>query len=498
MRSRGSRTVRLLAALACAGALLCAGCASGAPASPEPEDVDAASLLDPGDPVQVELWTYYNGAQQQAFESLVKEFNETRGKDVGVVATHASQGGVEDLAAAVTDAAEGRVGASAMPDAFLSYADTAYALDNMGKVADLSGYLSDEEKSQFVESFLAEGDLAGDGSLKVFPVCKSTETLQINLTDWQKFAEATGATLDDLATVEGVTRTAQRYYEWTDAATPEPGDGRPFFGRDALANYLVCGSRQLGHDILNVQDGSCAIELDRATMRALWDNYYVPLVQGWFSAEGRFRSDAVKTGGLVCYAGSSTSVVYFPQDVTVDDATSYPIEFGSLPSPVFEGGVACSPQQGAGFVVAKADAKTEAACVEFLKWFTDGERNVSFSVAAGYLPVKKDLLERGRIEELAADVPNAPVNYLTGLPAALDTVNAGVYATAPFAGGVEARAVLEHNLADKASADVAAIEEAMAGGTVRAEAAAAYLADENFDAWLADMGEQLEAATKQG
>ena len=43
---------------------------------------------------------------QEAFENLVKEFNDTRGKDLGIVVTHASQGGVNELAQSVTDAAE--------------------------------------------------------------------------------------------------------------------------------------------------------------------------------------------------------------------------------------------------------------------------------------------------------------------------------------------------------------------------------------------------------
>ena len=71
-------------------------------------------------------------------------------------------------------------------------------------MADLSGYLTDEQKDQYVEAFLAEGDLDGTGSLKVFPVAKSTETFQMNLTDWRVFADATGSTLDELATVAGI------------------------------------------------------------------------------------------------------------------------------------------------------------------------------------------------------------------------------------------------------------------------------------------------------
>ena len=85
-------------------------------------------------------------------------------------------------------------------------------------------------------------------------------------------------------------------------------------------------------------------------------------------------------------------MVYFPQTVTVDDATSYPIQLGALPNPSFEHGKPCSPQQGAGFVVTKSDEKKETACVEFLKWFTAKEQNTDFSVSAGYVPVTQDAL----------------------------------------------------------------------------------------------------------
>lgn len=479
-------------AFALAGVLACAGCAGGQGAS---SNADKASVLDPSDPVQVELWTYYNGTQQQAFEDLVKEFNAGRGKDVGVVVTSSSQGGVNDLAAAVTDSAQELVGSASMPDAFLSYSDTASVIDGFGRVADLSGYLTDEEKAQYVDDFLAEGDINGDGGLKVFPVGKSTETLQINLTDWQKFADATGSSLDELSTIEGVATVAQRYYEWTDAQTPDVvGDGRPFFGRDAMANYFVCGSRQLGHDVFDIENGTCKLNLDRATMKTLWDNYYVPMVQGWFSAEGKFRSDAVKTGNLICYVGSSSSVVYFPKTVTVDDATSYPIELAALSNPSFKDGKPCSPQQGAGFVVTKSDERKESACVEFLKWFTDKEQNTAFSISAGYVPVKKDALTLDNLETAAKAVEGTSENYLVNLPATLDTIEAGVYANPPFKGGVEARAVLESALSDKAVADRAAVAAAIEGGAAPADAVAPYLEDAVFDAWLADFTAQLEAA----
>ena len=38
----------------------------------------------------------------------------------------------------------------------------------------------------------------------------------------------------------------------------------------------------------------------------------------------------------------------------------------------------------------KSDEKREYASVEFLKWFTDAQRNLQFSTESGYLPVKKE------------------------------------------------------------------------------------------------------------
>lgn len=476
-----------LVAAALSALLVVCGCSS-------PQEAAEEQKLDPANPVQIEVWTYYAGHQQQAFEDLVAEFNATKGKEVGVSVTHASQGGVNDLAAAVTASAQELVGSAPMPSIFLTYSDTAFVIDGLGKVADLDPYFTADEKSAFIDSFLAEGDFAGDGGLKVLPISKATETIQINMTDWDEFAQATGSTLDEFETIEGITALSQRYYEWTDAQTPEPDDGKPFFGRDSIANYLLTGSMQLGHELFAVKDGICTPDIDKKTMRALWDNYYVPLVNGYFSTEGRYRSDAVKTGDLICYLGSSSSVVYFPAEVTVDDQTSYPIEFGALKAPRFAQGVACAPQQGAGFAVTKSDETTELACVEFLKWLTEKEQNTSFSIEAGYIPVTKEACTYDNIAAAANEMEDTHENYLVNLEATLQTVSDGVYASAPFKGGVEARMVLESSLADKAAADRARVVEAISAGASREEAVAPFDTDENFEAWLEGFTAELTAS----
>ena len=110
------------------------------------------SPLDPGDPVSLTVWHYYNGSQQAAFDALVEEFNETAGRELGIYVQGYSQGSVSDLETAVRDAIGGKVGADAMPDLFSSYADTAYEVEQAGALANLSEYLDEEELAKFVDS----------------------------------------------------------------------------------------------------------------------------------------------------------------------------------------------------------------------------------------------------------------------------------------------------------------------------------------------------------
>ena len=68
-----------------------------------------------------------------------------------------------------------------------------------------------------------------------FITCKFTNGKEFvykmkNDTDWQAFSQATGTTYDDLASVEGLTAAAEKYYNWTDAQTEAPDDGRALFG----------------------------------------------------------------------------------------------------------------------------------------------------------------------------------------------------------------------------------------------------------------------------
>ena len=474
--------MRRLAAFAAAAALVlclvgCGGAQSTAQGNTEPVDLS--------------VWTYYNGDQLESFNKLVDTFNDTVGKEKNITVESYSQGSVNDLEAQVMAAAQGKVGASAMPNIFMAYADTAYAMDQMGELADLAPYFTDEERAAYVDSYLTEGDFDDSGSIKIFPVAKSTELLFLNDTDWKPFAAATGAQYSDLETVEGLVKTAEAYYNWTDAQTDTPNDGKALFGRDAVANYMLIGAKELGDTIFDVKDGKMTMGLSEDAARKLWDNYYVPYIKGWAAASGRFRSDDIKIGSILAYIGSNSSATYFPTQVMLSDTESHDIELKVLPKPHFEGGKKVAVQQGAGMAVAKTtDAEVEASVV-FLKWFTQPENNIAFAVGSGYLPVTHAAANLNAIQASGLELTDIVTQVLD---LSLDAVeHDALYTTHAFLEGSTARITLQNAMTDAAEADRAIVKERLAAGQTAEEAEAEFLTDEYFDQWYESTKAALEA-----
>ncbi len=455
----------------------------------------SSSQLDPNNPVTLTVWHYYNGAQQAAFDSLVSKFNAGVGKEKGIYVEGYTQGSVSDLEQAVTDSAAGVVGSKAMPDIFSSYADAAYELEKANKLADLTNYFTQDELDQYVTGYINEGYFEQDGKLYLFPVAKSTEITMVNTTDWEPFAQATGATLDQFSTFEGITALAKQYYEWTDAQTPNvANDGRALFGRDSLSNYFVIGCKQLGVDLFDVSGGSVTINANKTAIRRLWDNYYVPYINGWFDSYGKFRSDDVKTGDILAYTGSSSSAAYFPDQVVEDDG-NHDIAYAVLMPPVFEGASNVCIQQGAGMCVTKSDELHEQASCEFLKWFTKAENNLTFASASSYLPVRTDA---NTVEALDNVIESEGLSVRGKTYDCLKTVMENFsatefYATPCFENGYQTRNCLSTVMSDKAQADREAVDAAVALGANRAAAVAAYNTDDNFDAWYDQLVLTLES-----
>ncbi len=258
-----------------------------------------------------------------------------------------------------------------------------------------------------------------------------------------------------------------------------------------MANYILIGAMQQGTEIFSVQNGTMTLNFDRSTVRKLWDNFYVPYIKGYFASSGRFRSDDIKTGHVISFVGSSSGATFFPKQVIVSDTESYPIETKVFPCPKFEGGQDYAVQQGAGMVVTTGEEAEVYASAQFLKWFTQTDRNINFSIHSGYMPVTKAANNMDAIRAAQKDMTPIMEDILT---AAVDTVNTNkLYTPKAFRGGTEARSILEYSMTDLAQADRAAVVDRLAQGDTLDAAAAPYLTDEYFDAWYQDTLSRLEA-----
>lgn len=459
----------------CIVSSLCTGCGES--------KSDKNYGLDAKKPTTVTIWHYYNGVQQEIFDNSIIEFNETVGREKGIVVEAYSKGSIDELSNSILASVRQDAGAEEPPDMFMAYSETAYSVDKLGSAVNLSEYFTEQDLKEYVDGYIEEGRISADGGLKIFPTAKSTEVMMLNLTDWEKFADTAGVSTDDLETWEDIVDTAEKYYEYTDNLTPDiENDGKAFFGRDSVANYMLVGAKQLGAEFVTQKDGKFTLNIDETAVRRLWDNYYVPYVKGYFTAQSRYRSDDAKIGEIIALICSTTGSAYFPDSVTIDDEYSYPIESLVMPVPNFEGTDPYLVQQGAGMVVTKSDQTSEYACTVFLKWFTEKERNVSFSVGSGYMPVKKDANDMEIIKSDETGTENSVL--IDALTVAVDEINEyNLYTAKPFDNTAETRNFIGDYIQETAQASHDEAYERIHSGEDREKVLEEYVSDKAFNEW---------------
>jgi multiple sugar transport system substrate-binding protein len=439
------------------------------------------NYLDPDNPITISVWHYYNGTVKNRFDSLVNDFNETIGMEQGVVVDAQSYGDVNELADAVYNAASKNIGAQEVPDIFAAYPDNAFRVNKIIELVDIEAYFSDEELGEIRSEFLDEGRFGKEQILKILPIAKSTENFYLNKTYWDKFAEETGADINDLSTWEGIIKTAELYYNNT---------GNSFFCIDANANFMLITSKQLGEEFYTYNGNDVELNFSEENAYKIWEGFYVPYIRGYFAKTGRFSSDDAKTGNILAYTGSTAGASYFPTEIT-DDGKSVAIEVLTLPYPCFENGELYAVQQGAGMCIAKSDKAHEYGASLFLKWFIDEPQNVKFAVTTAYFPVKKAALNE---ETLLNEVNEAEVS-IEAIKKSIKTTmqmfeNYSLYGNRPFEGSYEMRSLLENHLFNRVQEDLMLLNERVSGGEERIKVIDELISKEKFLEWYQQFKEE--------
>ena len=123
---------KILAAMLAMVMILLAGCNTPAPA-PTPEVK----------PVSLTIWHYFSGAQQEALDAIVADFNATVGKDKKITVTAENQGATADLEKKIQTASD--AGLAQLPDIIHGYPDITATLHAKGFIADMGSYLKAED-----------------------------------------------------------------------------------------------------------------------------------------------------------------------------------------------------------------------------------------------------------------------------------------------------------------------------------------------------------------
>ena len=337
---------RKLIILLTAVALFCTGCSSTAKKETTPTTIT--------------VWHVYGGQTDSPLNDLIDEFNQTVGKEQQINVQVTSVSNSNTIHELVLAAANGEPGAAELPDIFSSYPKTVMALPDDGILVDYQDYFNEEELSAFIPAFMGEGIV--NDRLVVLPVAKSTEIMFINQTIFDRFSQATGVTLEDLDTWEGLFKAAEVYADWTDAQTPDiPGDAKSMFVHDYYFNYFQVGAESLGEDFF--QGDKLAFG---PAFQTAWEPLAQAALQGGVWLKSGYATESIRTGDSIVSVASSASILYYSDVVTYPDNTSEEITIISRPCPVFENGENLVMQRGVGFCTVRSTPEREQAAVTFL------------------------------------------------------------------------------------------------------------------------------------
>ena len=347
-----------------------------------------------GHPITISIWHVYGAQTDSPLNDFIREFNETVGKEQGIQVEVSMVSNNKNIHKDILAAANHDPGAPSLPDIFVAYPQTVLALPDETILVDYQEYFTEEELSAFLPAFLQDGKV--NGRLVCLPVAKSTELLFVNQTAFDRFSAATGVPLSQLTTWEGLYSAARTYAAWTDSQTPDqPNDGKAMFVHDFHFNYFQVGVQSLGESFFDGERIAFGPAFEK-----VWAPYAAACLSGGVWLRDGYATDPLRTEDTIVSVASSASVLYFSDEVIHPDNTTEQIQLTVLPCPVFANGEKMVMQRGAGMCTVKSTPEREKAAVTFLKWLTEAQRNTSFAVSAGYMPVTREAFDRYLPQEI--------------------------------------------------------------------------------------------------
>ena len=158
------------------------------------------TLLSAKDPTMLSIWHVYGEQAGSPMNRLLTEFNDTVGKEKGILLNVTNMTNSAAIGGQLQDAKAGKPGALDLPDLFSAHPSDASGL-GIENLVDWNDWFTAEDMAAYVPGFVQDGII--DGRQVVFPVSKSTQLIFLNGSQYARFAADTGAQLSTLAILDG-------------------------------------------------------------------------------------------------------------------------------------------------------------------------------------------------------------------------------------------------------------------------------------------------------
>ena len=392
---------------------------------------DNSSKLNPNNPVTLNIWHVYGSQTKSPLNDAIQRFNETEGKQRGVIVKVVSVSNSSAIDKALLASAAKEPGSVPMPDLFTAYPRIMTKLD-CKLLLPWEKYLSKDELAIYRSDFLKEGNYKEH--LYMLHIAKSTELLFVNQTFMDRFLKANNLTQAKLSDYDTLFALCQRYYQWN--------GGKQMLQINDFYHYFLTNMAALGEDFVQKGKPNFTSEKFKRIYRPMAE----AAIAGGLCTEKGYASDRWKTGEVISNVGSTAGILYLRNYVTHADNSREAITTSFLPSPSFKEAAdkKILLQRGTGlFALQNKDERKNQAAAVFAKWIGRKDNNLSFVTKAGYLPVNKESMEA-----LMAKPEQVEHKKYRQLYKVLQTVeNKGSYLPLPlYAKAGENQAKLEKNI----------------------------------------------------
>ena len=335
--------------------------------------------LTPKDPVTITMWHTYGDSPDSTMNRLIDKFNETEGKEKGVMVSVTKITEPEDVQSSLNEAMQNSTEENnLMPDLFFCTKDTAATLES-DKLVNWADCFTGEELSEFVDDFINDGVI--NDKLTVFPVSKSTQMIYVAGSAFERFSAQTEVSYDDLNTWEGFFKTAEQYYQWS--------GGKPFCAVDYPVRCAELFALSRGAQNCMGADGW--YDGDNQILKECWLEFAKSIAKGHIIVSNLYSNKHVMSGETIAGIGTTASIHYYEDTITYPDGTTENTNLKILPFPGAEDRFVT--QSGGGMCSNASDDKKSEAVSVFAHWFTSPDINLEFVSNAGYVPVNKKSYE---------------------------------------------------------------------------------------------------------